>query len=65
MLTVLFFGKNMKIMLVMANYAKHYASTIYQSLLTFCLSFLESVLSDFQGSLVFFTFGVGAGGVGV
>ena len=52
----------MKIMLVMANYAKHYASTIYQSLLTFCLSFLESILSDFEGSLGFLaTFGVGAG----
>ena len=63
MLTVLFFGKNMKIMLVMANYAKHYASTIYQSLLTSCLSFLESILSDFEGSW-FSTFGVGAGGGG-
>ena len=52
----------MKIMLVMANYAKHYASTIYQSLLTFCLSFLESVLSDFEGSLVFLHLGLGRGG---
>ena len=52
----------MKIMLVMANYAKHYASTIYQSLLTFYLSFLESVLSDFEGSLVFLHLGLGRGG---
>ena len=55
----------MKIMLVMANYAKHYASTIYQSLLTFCLSFLERVLSDFEGSLVFLHLGLGRGGGGV
>ena len=32
MLAVLFFGKLVKIMLVMRNYAKSYASTIYQSL---------------------------------
>ena len=58
----------MKIMLVMANYAKHYASTIYQSLRTFCLSFLESILvSDFEGSLGFLHLGLGRvrGGGGV
>ena len=27
-----FFGKQMKIMIEMTNYAKHYANTIYQSL---------------------------------
>ena len=54
----------MKIMLVMANYAKHYASTIYQSLLTFCLSFLESILSDFERSLGFLPLGLGRGGEG-
>ena len=54
----------MKIMLVMANYAKHYASTIYQSLLTFCLYFLESILSDFEGSLVFLHLGLRWGGGG-
>ena len=47
-------------MLVMANYAKHYASTIYQSLLTFCLFFLESIsVSDFEGSLGFLHLGLG------
>ena len=55
----------MKIMLVMANYAKHYASTIYQSLPTCCLSFLESILSDFEGSLGFLPLGLGRGGGGV
>ena len=54
----------MKIMLVMANYAKHYASTICQSLLTFCLSFLESILSDFEGSLGFLHLGLRGGGGG-
>ena len=54
----------MKIMLVMANYAKHYASTIYQSLLTSCLSFLESILSDFEGSLGFLPLGLGREGGG-
>ena len=49
----------MKIMLVMTNYAKNYASTIYQSLV--CLYFLESILSDFERSLGFFTLGVGGG----
>ena len=52
----------MKIMLVMANYAKHYASTIYQSLLTFCLYFLESILSDLEGSLGFLHLGLRRGG---
>ena len=51
----------MNIMLVMANYAKHYASTIYQSLLTFCLSSLESILSDSEGSLGFLHLGLGWG----
>ena len=51
-------------MLVMANYAKHYASTIYQSLLTSCLSFLESILSDFEGSLGFLPLGLGRRGGG-
>ena len=51
-------------MLVMTNYAKHYASTIYQSLRTFCLSFLESILSDFEGSLGFLHLGLGRGGGG-
>ena len=55
----------MKIMLVMANYAKHYASTIYQSLLISCLSFLESILSDFEGSLGFLPLGLGRGGGGL
>ena len=54
----------MKIMLVMANYAKHYASTIYQSLLTFCLYFLESILSDLEGSLGFLHLGLRRGGGG-
>ena len=45
-------------MLVMANYAKHYASTIYESLLTFCLSFLESILSDLEESLGFLHLGL-------
>ena len=49
-------------MLVMANYAKHYASTIYQSLRTFCLPFLESTLRDFEGSLGFLHWGLGRGG---
>ena len=44
-------------MLVMTNYAKNYASTIYQSLLTVCLFFLESILSDFERSLSIFTLG--------
>ena len=35
MLAVLFFGKVMKIMLVMTDYVKNYASTIYQSLLKY------------------------------
>ena len=52
----------MKIMLVMANYAKHYTSIIYQSLRTFCLSFLERILSDFEGSLGFLHLGLGRGG---
>ena len=55
-------------MLVMANYAKHYASTIYQSLSTFCLFFLENILvSDFEGSLGFLHLGLGrvGGGGGV
>ena len=34
--SVFFFGKYMKIMLVMTNYAKHYASTIFQSLVLGC-----------------------------
>ena len=51
----------MKIMLVMANYAKHYASTIYESLLTFCLSFLESILSDLEESLGFLHLGLRRG----
>ena len=56
----------MKIILVMTNYAKNYASTIYQSLLTVCLFFLESILSDFERSLSIFTLGwVGGGGGGV
>ena len=53
----------MKIMLVMTNYAKNYASTIYQSLLTVCFFFLGSILSDFEGSLGFFTLGDGGRGV--
>ena len=58
--------KDQKIMLVMTNYAKNYASTIYQSLLTVCLFFLESILSDFERSLSIFTLGwVGGGGGGV
>ena len=40
----------MKIMLVMRNYAKNYASTIYQDLLTLYLFDLENILSDFEGS---------------
>ena len=52
-------------MLVMANYAKHYASTIYQSLLTCCLSFLESILSDFEGTPGFLHLGLWQGGGGV
>ena len=51
-------------MLVMANYGKHYASTIYQSLLTFYLSFLESILNDFEGSLRFLHLGLERGGGG-
>ena len=61
MLAALFYGKKMKIMLVITNYAKNYASTIYQSLLTVCLFFLESSLSDFERSLGFFTLGRGEG----
>ena len=52
----------MKIMLVMRNYAKNYASTIYQDLLTLYLFDLENILSDFEGSLRFLHFGVGGGG---
>ena len=48
-------------MIVMANYAKHYASTIYESLLTFCLSFLESILSDLEESLGFLHLGLRRG----
>ena len=33
---------------------QNYASTIYQNLLTVCLFFLESSLSDFERSLGFF-----------
>ena len=47
----------MKIMPVMANYAKHYASTIYQ-----CL--LPGLPIDFVGESWFSTFWVGAGGGG-
>ena len=54
----------MKIMLVMANYAKHYASTIYQSLRTLFLSFPESILSDFERSLGFLPLGLGRRGGG-
>ena len=61
MLAALFFGTKMKIMLLMTNYAKNYASTIYQSLLTVYLFFLKSILSDFERSLGFFTLGVGGG----
>ena len=46
----------------MRNYAKHYASTIYQDLLTLYLFDLENILSDFEGSLRFVHFGVGGGG---
>ena len=46
-------------MLVMTNYAKNYASTICQSLLTVCFFFLGSILSDFERSLGFFTVGDG------
>ena len=53
MLAALFFGTKMKI--------KNYASTIYESLLTVCLFFLKSILSDFERSLGFFTLGVGGG----
>ena len=52
----------MKIMLVMRNYAKNYASTIYQDLLTLYLFDLENILSDFEGSLRFLHFVVGGGG---
>ena len=62
MLAAVFFGKKMKIMLVMTNYAKHYASTIYQSLLTVCLFFLESILRDSERRLGFFTLGGGRKG---
>ena len=48
----------------MRNYAKHYASTIYQDLITLYLFDLENILSDFEGSLRFLHFGVGGGGVG-
>ena len=54
----------MKIMLVMRNYAKNYASTIYQDLLTLYLFDVESILSDFEGSLRFVHFGVGGRGGG-
>ena len=54
----------MKIMLVMRNYAKNYASTIYQDLLTLYLFDLENTLSDFEGSLRFLHFGVGGRGGG-
>ena len=49
-------------MLLMTNYAKNYASTIYQSLLTVCFFFLGSILSDFEGSL-YLPWGVGGRGV--
>ena len=55
----------MKIMLVMRNYAKNYASTIYQDLLTLYLFDLENILSDFERSLRFLHFGVSGGGGGV
>ena len=47
----------------MTDYVKNYASTVYQSLLTLYLFFL-----DFEGSLRFLHFfwrGCGGGGVGV
>ena len=46
----------------MRNYAKNYANTIYQDLLTLYLFDLENILSDFEGSLRFLHFGVGGGG---
>ena len=52
----------MKIMLVMRNYAKNYASTIYQDLLTLYLFDLENIFSDFEGSLRLLHFGFGGGG---
>ena len=63
-LAVLFFRNIhlMKLMLVMRNYAKNYASTIYQDLLTLYLFDLENTLSDFEGSHRFLHFGVGGGG---
>ena len=65
-LAVLFFRNIhlMKIMFVMRNYAKNYASTIYQDLLTLYLFDLENILSDFEGSLRFLHFRVGVGGGG-
>ena len=50
-------------MLLMTNYAKNYASTIYQSLLTVCLFFLESILSDSERTLGFLHWGEGGRGV--
>ena len=38
-----FFGKSMKIMLVLTNYVKNYASTNYQSLLVTCVSCSQEV----------------------
>lgn len=46
-------------MLVMTNYAKDYASIIYQSLLTVCLFLLDSILGEFEGSLGFLHLGEG------
>ena len=61
-LAVHFFGIFIRF-LVMRNYAKNYASTIYQDLLTLYLFDLENILSDFEGSLRFVHFGVGEAGV--
>ena len=49
----------------MRNYAKNYASTIYQDLLTLYLFDLKNILSDFEGSLRFLHLGLGLGGGGV
>lgn len=46
-------------MLVMTNYAKDYASIIYQSLLTVCLFLLDSILGELEGSLGFLHLGEG------
>ena len=62
---VLFSGKkNMKIMPVMANYAKHYASTIYQCLLPGLPPFLSRKhFKWFCGRvLVFYSWGWSGGG---